>query len=235
MKALVDWLKRAAKTIAAQRENLLNAAKFTAGNGGGKTILRIGTSGLFYTADLVASKPFDYILFPHIMASFPWYWGIPFLTVCSFFYCLASVNFYDYIDADALVIEDIKGLRDYQGRSIWKRMFGWLLRKGDLPAFLALAFKWDPAFAVIYFRDSDKKYSGIQDKRSWKIFLGSLPINMWWCFPSYFMGVYGSPIVSLFWATYGPFMTWFAIESVTLSALCCALWYWLVLKQKDNT
>lgn len=238
MKALFgrlnSWLNGVLAFLAAQRDELLETAGFASRNGSSKTILRIGTSGLFYAADGIASKLFDYLLFPYVMINFPWYYSIPLLTVCNFFYCFGFINLYDYIDADALVLEDIKGIRDYQGKSLWRRMLGWGLRKGSFFAFLALAIVRDPTYVVIYFRDSNKKYSGIQDKRSWKFFLGSLPINMWWCFPSLFMGVYGSPIASYYWALYGASLTWFAMGLVTLFVLCCALWFWLIINQKEH-
>jgi hypothetical protein len=234
MKALVDWLNGVLRFLAAQRDKLEDILNVVSKNGDDKIILRIGTSGMFFSTEWIVSKPFDYILFPYVMTVFPWYYGIPLLTLCNFLYCLGSVNFYDYIEADALVIEDIKSLRDYRGKSVWKKSLGWLLRKGGGFAFLVLAIKWDPAYAVIYFRESNKKYSGINNKKSWKVFLGSLPINMWWCIPAYFLGKFGLPIASSFWTSCGPLFAWFAIESITVFVLFCALWYWLIVNHRDN-
>ena len=234
MSKVVRWLKSVAQSIATQREKILDLAKYAAKNGGDRTARRVGSTGIFFITDWVLSKPFDYILFPYVLLNYSWLLGVPFLTLCNFFYCLGSIHFYDYLETDALVVEDIKSLRDYEGNAPFKKFWSWMLRKGWWASFLALSIKYDPAFTVIFFRKSGKHYSGIQDKKSWSVFLSSLVVNMWWCFPAFGLGKFGYPILVSSLSLYGAVLANFAIVAITLFVLLCALWYWLVLTQKEH-
>lgn len=132
--------------------------------------VRVRELALGFLTWKVADYAFDYVLYPAVVFRWGPVWGGLTMSILSLIFCLSLLRLYDRLGRDWLGIEFIKGLHSYTGNSLWKRWMGWLLRRGDLPAFFVLSVKYDPFITTAYLRRV--AFEGMA-RRDWWIFLGS--------------------------------------------------------------
>jgi len=127
-----------------------------------------------------ADNAFDYLLYPAVILWIGPFYGGFMMAILSLFFCLALMRLYDRLGRDWLGIELLKEIRLYDGPTKWKRLLGWILRRGNLLAFVVLSVKYDPFITTAYLRQG--AFNGME-RRDWAVFLGSWIIgNVTWTF-----------------------------------------------------
>lgn len=123
---------------------------------------------------------FDYALYPFALIYLGYFWGGVVMTIASVFLNLAVIRAYDWSKRDWLMLETLKELKhksDDQGVSGY---VGWVLRKGDVPAFFILSWIDDPITVTLYLRHGANQFNGMS-RRDWIIFGAATVVsNLFW-------------------------------------------------------
>lgn len=223
------------------RQRIWDLAAFAAGQ---RSVLseRLGSSGAFLIFDRMISKLFDYGLYPLMFLIFDrvlggylgfFLAGIT-MTLLSLITCWAWVYFYDSLEVDLLILEDIRRLRN-NGCS-QEGIKGWtarILKKSNFLSFIIVSVLYDPFFTSIFMRE-DEESQGIRGTKAWAIFLGSVVVsNIYWWLPSFFIGTEGFEIL------WGALQNWSfdslkEVLAISLNYLgvYLILWHWLLRVSK---
>ena len=103
-------------------------------------------------------------------------------------FCFGAIFFYDRVRRDLLGLEALKTLREYEGGRVWGKVFSWILKRGDVAAFLFLSVFSNPFVATVYLRRGAYAFDGMRT-REWSIFATSFLLsNASWAFAC-FVGV----------------------------------------------
>jgi hypothetical protein len=99
-------------------------------------------------------------------------------------FCLWYLHLYDRTEKDLFGFEAIKVIRDIEAiTNRWRRFLCWLIRLGDIPAFIVLNCFWpngDPFMATVYLRKEENVYRGLT-RRDKDIFWASVLLsNSYW-------------------------------------------------------
>lgn len=123
----------------------------------------------------VINWPYDYVLYPAVIAWKGPLVGGAIMIILSIFYDLWIIRAYDWAKTDWFYIEKLKEIRSEEAETHWGRMLQRFLKKGDVAMFFFLCVKENPATVVIYFREGAFQYNGM-NKRDWKIFFASVVV-----------------------------------------------------------
>lgn len=149
---------------------------------------RLGILGVGYSANSLQVWGFDYVLYPLVIWTLGLVIGGLVMTVLSCIFCYALIRLYDWSKEDWLGIETVKSLKESEAKSRIGRISSWILRKGDVAAFLFFSIKADPFITTLYMRRGNHGFNGLSS-RDWKIFWGSQVVgNASWSF-AVFTGV----------------------------------------------
>jgi len=141
---------------------------------------RLGILGVGYFVNESIDFVFNYILYPFVIWKMGILGGGAVMTILSFLICYLIMIFYDWAKKDWLGIETIKGLKEYNGKSIVGKFTSWIMKKSDPILLIFLSIQFDPFITTAYMRHGAHQYSGMS-KRDWKIFMSSLVIgNAYW-------------------------------------------------------
>ncbi len=150
---------------------------------------KIGTIAIGHTAKKAEEVLFDWLIYGVVVLWATHAWGsvagslvaFALMTPLSALACFLYLKFYDWAQVDWFGFELIKELRDEEAHeSWWRHLFHRLLRRGGVPAFLALSLYTDPFMTTIYFRHKSRAYRGL-DRREWIIFWTSVVVsNAYW-------------------------------------------------------
>lgn len=138
---------------------------------------RLATLAVGIAGYHMVDEAWDFVLYPAVIVWLGTLWGGLTMTVASGLYCYALILLYRWSGIDFLGLEWLGEVRDSDGKGFgpFKRVVRWCLRKGDIPAFLALAIIRDAFIATSYFhRKSDGRQMSARD---WKVFWASLVIS----------------------------------------------------------
>jgi len=140
---------------------------------------RLGVWGVGFTANTLMVWPFDFLLYPYVIATFGWIGGGVVMTLASFIYCLLTFKFYDWAKKDWIGIETLKEVQEIKGQSFFSKIIG-KLNKHSWLAFIVFSLQTDPFITTVFMREGAHQYRRLS-KRDWKIFLGSLLLgNVFW-------------------------------------------------------
>ena len=117
---------------------------------------------------------FDYALYPFVIYRLGLVTGGLVMAVLSLVDCLLILRLDDWLKRDWLGIEWLKGLRQHDGPSRWRRALAWLLGRGDVVAFFVLSGRFDPFVTTAYLRHG--RFNGL-GARDWRIFLASVVVS----------------------------------------------------------
>lgn len=141
---------------------------------------RLGILGVGLTANSLIVNGFDFFLYPAVMAYFGTIRGAAIMWALSFAICYGTIVFYDWAKQDWLGIETLKGIREEDAQSFFRRMLRWVAKKGDWLVMVVLSIWKDPFICTAYMRHGAHQYNGMT-ARDWRIFLTSFVIaNTWW-------------------------------------------------------
>lgn len=123
---------------------------------------------------------FDYALYPIALLYFGYVWGGVIMTIGSVFLNLAVIRAYDWSKRDWLMLETLKDLKlKSEGHGVGG-LVGWVLRKGDVPAFFFLSWIEDSIVVTLYLRHGVSQFNGLA-RRDWFIFWASTIVsNLFW-------------------------------------------------------
>lgn len=139
---------------------------------------RLGTIALGHTVNKLWDWAFDYGLYPYVIYLCGLAWGFVIMAMLSFIICWLLVLFYDWSKRDWLGIEAVRDLKEYDGKSRYRRWMGWLLKRSDAMACILLSIKFDPFIVTVYMR---RERFGGMTSADWRIFLLSWLIgNAYW-------------------------------------------------------
>lgn len=143
-----------------------------------KRILRARELAMGFLGWQAVDNAFDYLLYPAVILWIGPLWGGLVMAMLSLVFCLGLIRLYDRLGRDWLGLEYLKGIKLYHGRTRWKRCLGWLLNRGNIPAFIVLSVKYDPFITTAYLRR--EAFNGMA-RRDWVIFVSSWIIgNVTW-------------------------------------------------------
>jgi hypothetical protein len=156
-------------------ERLNKLAAFVAAQKKRLAILAVG-----WMTDRASNWIFEYILYPVVIG----YWGLlkggTLMIFLSVTLSLAEIKLYDYLKVDWLGIETVKGIRDGEAKSIWRRITKWAMKKGEIFALIVLSIYSEPVKVTLYMRHGSNKFNGFS-RREWVIFLTSVLVgNISW-------------------------------------------------------
>ncbi len=207
MSRLSGWLREVSAYVATQRNNFLELAEFVSRKKESNLLSqRLFSSGLFLAFDRAFSNVFDYILYPMVMyysclilkTTIGFIIGGALMTALSFLVCWLWIFLYDRFGVNLLILEDLKNLREYDGKEKKKKFFASVLKRGDLIAFFIVNIKYDPFYAFVYKRKGNNR-KGIKGRSDWVVFSSAVLIsNVIWWVPSYFIGFIGFSSLELF-------------------------------------
>ena len=141
-----------------------------------------------FSSNAVLNFVFDWLLYPFVIFRFGLLWGGLTMSLASFAACIGLLRLYDLLKRDWLGIETIRGLRDGVPKGTIRRVIAGILRRGDIPAFLALSLYFDPFITVAYLR---RKQFGGMARREWCIFIASWAVGNGSWMMACFLGVRG--------------------------------------------
>lgn len=135
-----------------------------------------------YTTLTVVSGAIDDVLWPIVVL-----WQGPLAGGVTMFWVALLCNLlmiwaYDKLKRDLLCFEELRSLTETEQVSKGKRFLAWIIRKGRVPAFIAISF-YDPFISVIYMRRGAGKYT--MENRDWGYFALAMIIacsgwTLWW-------------------------------------------------------
>jgi len=141
-------------------------------------VRRAGELATGFATWKITDYAFDYLLYPFAIFRLGPLVGAIVMALLSLAFCLLLLRLYDHFQRDWLGLEFVKSLKVYDGGSTWRRVMGWLLRRGNVVAFLLLSVRYDSFITTAYLRPG--AFCGLS-KRDWAIFLGSWFIgNVTW-------------------------------------------------------
>ena len=148
------------------------------------TLGRIGEKIATFGAGVAIKKSldygFDYGLYPVALIYFGYIWGGIIMTIASVFLNLAVIRAYDWSKRDWLMLETLKELKHKSQDEGVGGFLGWVLRKGDVPAFFILSWIEDAIVVTLYLRHGVNQFNGLS-RRDWMIFWSSTVVsNLFW-------------------------------------------------------
>lgn len=121
---------------------------------------------------------FDYGLYPVALIWFGYFWGGVIMTIASVFLNLGVIRAYDWSKRDWLMLETLKELKHKSEDA--GGFVGWVLGKGDIPAFFILSWIEDAIVVTLYLRHGVNQFNGLS-RRDWAIFWASTIVsNLFW-------------------------------------------------------
>lgn len=134
---------------------------------------------------------FDYVGYSFVIWKLGVIPGGLVMAILAFFLDWYSVKFYDEFETDWLAMEEIKSLRDYQGKNLMKRFTKLILTKTpDFIQVIFFAVKFNPFITTIMMRKSSFEAKGMS-RQDWKIFIISFIIGQIYWISVIAGGVYG--------------------------------------------
>ncbi len=126
---------------------------------------------------------FDVVVYSFVIWQLGIVWGGLIMAIPSFLLDWYSVKFYDEFEKDFLAMEEIKSLRDYEGKNLIKRLTKLILRRTPLfVQFIFFSLKFNPFITTIMMRKSAFEAKGMS-RRDCKIFVISFTIGqIYWIF-----------------------------------------------------
>ena len=145
-----------------------------------RIIEKIATFGAGVAIKKSLDYGFDYVLYPIALIYFGYFWGGVVMTIASVFLNLAVIRAYDWSKRDWLMLESLKELKHRtEGQGVGG-FVGWVLRKGDVPAFFILSWIEDAIVVTLYMRHGVSQFNGMS-RRDWLIFCASTVVsNLFW-------------------------------------------------------
>ena len=135
----------------------------------------------------VVAYGFDYAIYPFALYRMGLMWGFVAMFFLSLVINFLLVLLYDVAKTDIFGFEYIKELKNDEDKSK-KGFLQRMIRKGKIPAFLALSV-YDPFLATLFVRRSDK-FDGFTRRDIWNLTLSGLIANIVWA-PAVFAAVEG--------------------------------------------
>lgn len=148
------------------------------------TVRRFGEKMATFGAGVAIKKSldygFDYGLYPVALIWFGYFWGGIVMTIASVLVNLAVIRAYDWSKRDWLMLETLKDLKHKSEDEGVGGFVGWVLRKGDIPAFVILSWIEDAIVVTLYLRHGVNQFNGLS-RRDWMIFWTSTILsNLFW-------------------------------------------------------
>jgi hypothetical protein len=141
---------------------------------------KIATFGAGVAIKKTLDYGFDYGLYPVALIYFGYLWGGVIMTIASVFLNLAVIRAYDWSQRDWLMLETLKELKHKSQDEGVGGFVGWVLRKGDAPAFFILSWIEDAIVVTLYLRHGFNQFNGLS-RRDWMIFWASTVVsNLFW-------------------------------------------------------
>lgn len=141
---------------------------------------KIATFGAGVAIKKTLDYGFDYGLYPIALIYFGYIWGGVIMTFASVFLNLAVIRAYDWSKRDWLMLESLKELKHESRVEGVGGFVGWVLRKGDVPAFVILSWIEDAIVVTLYLRHGVNQFNGLS-RRDWTIFWASTVVsNLFW-------------------------------------------------------
>jgi hypothetical protein len=149
-----------------------------------RAVLRVGRKLATFGAGVAIKKSldygFDYALYPAALIYFGYFWGGVLMTIASVLLNLAVIHAYDWSKRDWLMLETLKELKNISEDQGVGGLVGWVLRKGDMPAFFILSWIEDAIVVTLYLRQGVNRFNGLSC-RDWIIFAASTVVsNLFW-------------------------------------------------------
>jgi hypothetical protein len=119
---------------------------------------------------------FDNVLYPLAVWKYGLVRGGMLMATFSAVFCFGAILAYDRTRRDLVGLEALKELKAYEGSHCLGRVFAWILRRGDLAAFLFLSFFSNPFMATVYLRRESHVFNGLGG-REWAIFTASFVLS----------------------------------------------------------
>lgn len=143
-----------------------------------KIFYRLGELSIGHTVNFLIVYGFEYVLYPFTIWHLGPLKGGAVMALSSLVICLVTLWFYDWSKRDWLGIESIKGLKKTNNANTCRQILAFILRLGEIPAFLALSIYTDPFITTAYMREG--AFNGMS-RRDWIIFWASWIIgNLGW-------------------------------------------------------
>jgi hypothetical protein len=155
----MDAIKKIAALIAARKKQILQIA-------------------LGQTCKKASDWLFDNPLYLFVVGTYGLLLGGAIMTTLSLLICLELVLAYNRTKADWLGLDALEEIR-HKDHTWWiAKLLAWLLRKGDICAFVALSILEDPFTVTVYLRHGKRGAMGNWD---WIVFFGSVVLsNGYW-------------------------------------------------------
>jgi hypothetical protein len=142
-------------------------------------VKRIGIVAAGWTMNEAVVWVMDFVIYPFCIVTYGPVWGWMWAALASVALDLAAVWVYDQSKLDWFGLEAMREIRDNAGESRWQKVVRFILRSGDIPAFLFLSWFYYPFIGMVYLRKGSGTYQ--MTRRDWRnLWFGILWANLLW-------------------------------------------------------